>query len=68
MESKKTKLELLLAALSDGDWHWGDELANRVSWRFGATVHIARKKGYLIDQEQIGRAHRYRLLKTSVVY
>ena len=32
---KKTKVDLLLDILSDYQWHWGDELATKVGWRFG---------------------------------
>lgn len=64
MDSKK-KLDLLLEVLSDSDWHWGDELAVKVSWRFGATIHDARRKGYSIEHQQVGVSHCYRLLKFS---
>lgn len=59
---KQTKLDLLLEVLSDQDWHWNEELATEVSWRFGATIKEARDKGYLIETERIGLQHRYRLL------
>lgn len=61
---KKTKVELLLEALSDGEWHWNDELAGKVGWRFGDPVMKARRKGYPIDRDRIGLQHRYRLLKS----
>ncbi|MEX0269377.1 hypothetical protein AB3R30_09545 [Leptolyngbyaceae cyanobacterium UHCC 1019] len=60
---KQTKLDLLLDVLSDHDWHWGEELATKVGWRFGATIKEARDKGYLIKTERDGLQHRYRLLK-----
>lgn len=60
---KQTKLDLLLNALSDRDWHWGEELAVKVGWRFGATIKEARDKGYLIKADRVGLQHRYRLLK-----
>jgi hypothetical protein len=46
---KLTNLERLIAVLKDGQWHSSDELANKVSWRFGHTVFEARKKGYSIE-------------------
>lgn len=62
---KKTKVELLIEALSDSEWHWGDELAlpEKVGWRFGDAVLKARKKGYPIITERIGLKHRYQLPK-----
>ena len=53
----------LLTLLSDYDWHWGDELATAVCWRFGATIYEVRHKGYSIETEHVGRKHRYRLRK-----
>ncbi|NDJ19038.1 hypothetical protein [Myxacorys almedinensis] len=66
MDSKKTKLELLRELLSDATWHWGDELAVKVGHRFGATIKLARDKGYLIETNRVGLKNRYRMLKTSV--
>ena len=62
---KKTKVELLMEALADGEWHWGDELAlpENVGWRFGDAKHKAKKQGYLIETERVGLKYRYRLLK-----
>jgi hypothetical protein len=61
---KKTKLDLLLTALADLDWHWGEELAVEVGWRFGATVKEARNKGYSIKTERVGVQSRYRLTQS----
>lgn len=60
---KKTKVDLLLEVLSDGEWHWGDELAEKVGWRFGDAVDKARDKGYPIITARVGLKHRYRLPK-----
>jgi biotin operon repressor len=60
---KKTKLELLIEALSDGNWHWGDELAIKVSHRFGATIKDARGKGYRLQTDRVGLRHRYRIME-----
>ncbi len=57
------KLDLLLAVLSDYDWHWNEELAAQVGWRFGATIKEARYKGYEIKTDRIGLQCRYRLIK-----
>ncbi len=63
LKLKKTKVELLVEVLSDYEWHWGDELAVRIGWRFGDAVSKAREKGYPIITERVGLKHRYRLLK-----
>jgi hypothetical protein len=60
---KTTKLDLLLEVLSDGEWHWGDELAVKVGWRFGATIKEARDRSYQIKTDRVGLQHRYCLLK-----
>ncbi|MBN4002815.1 hypothetical protein [Nostoc sp. LPT] len=60
---KRTKVDLLLEVLSDGEWHWGDELAVKVGWRFGDPVDKARERGYPIIRERLGLKHRYRMLK-----
>ncbi len=60
---KRTKVDLLLEVLSDGEWHWGDELAVKVGWRFGDPVDKARERGYPIIRERLRLKHRYRMLK-----
>ncbi len=64
MENRdQSNLNRLLRLLSDKLWHSGEELAARVSWRFGATVHEARGKGYPIEKRRIGHnQYEYRLL------
>lgn len=62
---KKTKVELLIEVLWDGAWHLGDELAQKVGYRFGDAVKKARRLGYVIETDKvgIGQQHKYRLLK-----
>ncbi|WP_254563326.1 hypothetical protein [Oscillatoria sp. HE19RPO] len=61
-EPKVTKIDLLLALMSDGEWHYPSDLIT-VSHRFGDTMHRAKEKGYLIETERIkGNACRYRLI------
>ncbi|HAG85271.1 MAG TPA: hypothetical protein DCL61_30035 [Cyanobacteria bacterium UBA12227] len=60
---KSTNLERLIAVLKDGRWHSSDELASKVSFRFGDTVFKARKKGYSIETRQLARNQfEYRML------
>jgi hypothetical protein len=63
MLAKLTNLEQLIAILKDGKWHSSDELANKVSWRFGHTVFEARKKGYSIEKRKVAHNRfEYRML------
>lgn len=58
-----TNLEKLIAVLKDRQWHSSDELATKVSWRFGHTVFEARKKGYQIEKRKIAHnQYEYRML------
>ncbi|WP_228014550.1 hypothetical protein [Fortiea sp. LEGE XX443] len=60
---KSTNLEKLIAILKDGKWHSSDELAAKVSFRFGHTVFEARKKGYFVEKRQVAyNQFEYRLL------
>jgi hypothetical protein len=60
---KLTNLEKLIAILKDGKWHSSDELAAKVSFRFGHTVFEARKKGYFVEKRQVAyNQFEYRLL------
>lgn len=63
MLTKVTNLERLIALLKDGKWHTSEELASKVSWRFGHTIFEARKKGYSIEKRKIAHNQfQYRLL------
>ncbi|MBE9164848.1 MULTISPECIES: hypothetical protein [Microcoleaceae] len=64
MRVKLTNLDRLIGVLKDGKWHSGDELATKVSWRFGHTVHEARKKGYSIEKLKVAHNQfEYRMLQ-----
>lgn len=59
---KNTNLIRLISLLKDGLWHPAEELAQKVSWRFGATIHEARKKGHQIEKRKIAHnQYEYRL-------
>ncbi len=60
---KKTKVAVLLDILSDHEWHWSDELAAKVGWRFGATIKEARYQGHQLETDNEGKKWKYRLLK-----
>lgn len=64
MEQRKTQLQKLLNVLSDGEWHWTDELVREVGHRFSVSIQAARSKGYNIPSPvREGRQNRYRLIK-----
>lgn len=45
-----TNKSRLLAILADGEYHSNQELVERVSWRFGATIHALKKEGFGFDK------------------
>ncbi|MEM8640382.1 MAG: hypothetical protein AAGG51_16435 [Cyanobacteria bacterium P01_G01_bin.54] len=59
---KDDSLSRLIALLKDGLWHPAEELAQKVSWRFGAAIHVARRKGYGIETRKVAHnQYEYRL-------
>lgn len=65
MSSNPTKLDLLLAALADGQWHSSEELVESVGHRFSANIHDARTRGYEIDHRRDGTYNEWRLTVTE---
>ncbi|MBD1856178.1 MULTISPECIES: type VII toxin-antitoxin system MntA family adenylyltransferase antitoxin [Leptolyngbya] len=61
----KTKIDLLLDTLADGDWHSSHELSERIGWRFGSLLHEVRKQGHSIQTERIGLQYRYRRISEN---
>ncbi|NET32734.1 MAG: nucleotidyltransferase domain-containing protein [Cyanothece sp. SIO1E1] len=58
----------LIDLLQDHKWHSSDEIASKVSWRFGATIHEARRKGYVIDTRKVANdQYEYRLITCQYV-
>lgn len=60
MRQGKTQLQMLFIVLSDGEWHWTDELAEKVGPRFSVSIQTARESGHNIERVQEGRQNRYR--------
>lgn len=53
----------LLSLLSDGRWHSAEELVEKISHRFSATIYILKQRGYQIEKRRIdGQQHEYRLI------
>lgn len=65
MKDNPTKLDLLLAALGDGQWHSSAELVEVVGHRFSANIHDARTRGYSIDHRRDGTYNEWRLTVTE---
>ena len=60
--------ERLMEVLRDGKWHSGDELAVKISYRFGHTVFEARRRGCSIEKRQVGRSRfEYRMLMAQPI-
>jgi hypothetical protein len=60
-----TQLDLLLEALKDGNWHDSAELIALVGHRFSASLHVARKRGYVIERRRDGNYSEWRLILTD---
>jgi hypothetical protein len=65
MSPKPTQLDLLLEALKDGQWHDSAELIALVGHRFSAVLHVARKRGYVIEGRRDGNYSEWRLTMTE---
>jgi hypothetical protein len=65
----KTNLaDQMLHLMSDGGWHSTEELVEKVSHRFSATMHTLRKKGYKFQKRHLeGGQYEYRLVIPSQV-
>lgn len=60
---KESLPDRLLALMSDGCWHSTDELVEKISHRFSATMHVLKQRGYKFEKRRIDRQrHEYRLL------
>ncbi len=58
----------LLRLMSDGRWHSTEELVEKISHRFSATMHILKKQGYKFEKRRVeGQRHEYRLVIKSEV-
>ncbi|MEO0132917.1 MAG: hypothetical protein ABIK73_08325 [candidate division WOR-3 bacterium] len=52
--------------MSDGEWHSYDELVEKISHRFSATIHVLKKQGYNFEKRRIeGQRYEYRLSDRS---
>lgn len=53
----------MLRLMSDGLWYSTDELVEKISHRFSATMHVLKKRGYNFEKRPIeGNKKEYRLV------
>ena len=62
-----TKDDRILLILSDMDWHFGSELSEKVSWRFGGYLFNLKEMGIRWEKERVkgvkdAVVYRYRLV------
>lgn len=55
--------EQMLRLMSDGTWHSTEELVEKISHRFSATMHELSKRSYKFEKRHVGgRRYEYRLI------
>ncbi|MEI3648773.1 MAG: hypothetical protein V6D39_02070 [Dolichospermum lemmermannii FEM_B0920] len=56
----------MLQVMSDSCWHSTEELVEKISHRFSATMHVLKKRGYQFNKRRTqGQQHEYRLVIES---
>jgi hypothetical protein len=50
--------ERTISLMSDGCWHPANELVEKISHRFSATMHVLKKRGYNFEKRKV-TAQRY---------
>jgi hypothetical protein len=59
---KKNLPDRMLELMSDGAWHSQEELVEKISHRYSATMYVLRKRGYEFDRRHIeGQRYEFRL-------
>ncbi|NET00287.1 MAG: hypothetical protein F6K61_06835 [Sphaerospermopsis sp. SIO1G1] len=63
---KENLPDCMLQLMSDACWHSTEELVEKVSHRFSATMHVLKKRGYKFEKRRTqGQKYEYRLLEES---
>lgn len=53
----------LLKLMSDRRWHSSEELIEKISHRFSATIHVLTKQGHKFEKQHIKKQkYEYRLI------
>jgi hypothetical protein len=45
--------ERTISLMSDGCWHPANELVEKISHRFSATMHVLKKRGYHFEKRKV---------------
>lgn len=65
-QSQTNSLTRLLELLKDAQWHSSEEIANKVSFRFGHAIYQARKQGNIIEaRRELNKQYQYRWVSPS---
>lgn len=65
---KDTLCDRMIHLMSDGHWYSTEELVEKISHRFSATMHVLRKQGYKFEKRHVkGQQNEYRLVIESKV-
>jgi len=64
---KENLPDRMLRLMSDSCWHSKNELVEKISHRFSATMHVLTKRGYQFEKRCIhGQQYEYRLVINSI--
>jgi hypothetical protein len=62
-KQKENLVIQLIELMSDYQWHSSQELADKISFRFGDAIYRARKSGYEIEKNRLkNNEYEYRLI------
>lgn len=57
----------MLQLMSDGEWHSREELIEKVSHRYSATMHTLKKEGYQFEKQHVrGQQYEFRLVASEL--
>ncbi len=63
LQRQDSHCDRLLQLMSDSRWHSTEELVEKITHRFSATIHVLKQRGYKFEKRRIeGQRHEYRLV------
>lgn len=67
--TKNTLCDRIIELMSDGNWYSTEDLVEKISHRFSATMYTLKKQGYKFEKRHSeGNRYEYRLVvKSSVI-